>query len=79
MEQLVARWAHNPKVGGSSPSPAPIILSDTNILPVRVGVADNVATTDDLEVTDMCFTTALNTVERCLSFKRGQASVALPQ
>jgi hypothetical protein len=48
-------------------------------LPVRVGVADNVATTDDLEVTDMCFTTALNTVERCLSFKRGQASVALRQ
>ena len=22
VEQLVARWAHNPKVGGSSPSPA---------------------------------------------------------
>ncbi len=22
MEQLEARWAHNPKVGGSSPSPA---------------------------------------------------------
>ena len=22
MEQLVARWAHNPKVGGSSPPPA---------------------------------------------------------
>lgn len=22
MEQLVARWIHNPKVGGSSPSPA---------------------------------------------------------
>ena len=22
MEQLAARWAHNPKVGGSSPSPA---------------------------------------------------------
>ena len=22
MEQLVARWAHNPKVEGSSPSPA---------------------------------------------------------
>jgi hypothetical protein len=22
MEQLVARWAHNPKVAGSSPAPA---------------------------------------------------------
>lgn len=22
VEQLAARWAHNPKVGGSSPSPA---------------------------------------------------------
>ena len=22
VEQLVARWAHNPKVGGSNPSPA---------------------------------------------------------
>ena len=26
MEQLVARWAHNPEVGGSSPPPATIMV-----------------------------------------------------
>ncbi len=25
MEQLVARWAHNPEVGGSSPPPATMV------------------------------------------------------
>ncbi len=28
MEQLVARWAHNPKVAGSSPVPATISLEN---------------------------------------------------
>ena len=42
MEQLVARWAHNPKVVGSSPAPATIVtlsyliilinFSETNLL-----------------------------------------------
>ena len=27
VEQLEARWAHNPKVGGSSPSPANSFLA----------------------------------------------------
>ena len=31
VEQLVARWAHNPKVGGSSPSPAPMWFEITNL------------------------------------------------
>ena len=79
VEQLVARWAHNPKVGGSSPSPAPIILFGANIVSVKCGEVAKVATTDDLDVTETCFTTALNIVERCLSFNRGHASVALPQ
>ena len=79
MEQLVARWAHNPKVGGSSPSPAPIFRSSDNFLSTRVGGEDKVAMTDVFDVTETCLMTALNTVERCLSFKRGQASVALPQ
>ena len=26
MEQLAARWAHNPKVGGSSPPPATLTV-----------------------------------------------------
>lgn len=26
MEQMAARWAHNPKVGGSSPSPAILLI-----------------------------------------------------
>ena len=26
MEQLVARWAHNPEVAGSSPAPATIFI-----------------------------------------------------
>ena len=28
VEQLVARWAHNPKVAGSSPASATIIKTD---------------------------------------------------
>ena len=33
VEQLVARWAHNPKVAGSSPAPA-------NLIPCHFGGRD---------------------------------------
>ena len=31
VEQWLARWAHNPKAGGSNPSPAIFILPDGGI------------------------------------------------
>jgi hypothetical protein len=31
MEQLAARWAHNPKVAGSSPAPATLIIKQLRI------------------------------------------------
>jgi len=55
------------------------MLFGANILSVKCGDVAKVATTEDLDVTETCFMTALNTVERCLLFKRGHASVALPQ
>src|SRR5436305_8070234 len=44
---LVARWAHNPKVGGSNPPPATKLFEN----PTEFGVAHNPARRDRLKYT----------------------------
>ena len=40
VEQLVARWAHNPKAEGSSPSPATLKADSERIRPILLSDPD---------------------------------------